>query len=150
MRKPGLTLLSIATPLLLLFVAGCGAMSAPQAPSTGALVVSAEKATIDTTTTNQLSARLASGASASVNWSIAGGQNDASFGQGTISANGLYTPPPLLSRDQVQIQVMATSRLTRRRLQAICSPLPPDSSRCLRLRPPAWRRGHRSGHGTDR
>jgi hypothetical protein len=110
MRKPGLTLLSIATPLLLLLVAGCGAMSAPAGASSGAIVVSAEKATTDTTTTNQLSAKSPSGAPASVNWSIVGGQNEGSFGQGTISTNGLYTPPALLSRDQVQIQVMATSK----------------------------------------
>jgi hypothetical protein len=110
MRKPGLKLLSIATPLLLLLVAGCGAVSAPAGSSPGALAISAEKATIDTTTNNQLSARLASGASANVHWAIVAGQNNASLGQGTISANGLYTPPPLLSRDQVQIQVMATSQ----------------------------------------
>jgi hypothetical protein len=110
MRKPGLTLLSIATPLLLLLVAGCGAMSAPVGASSGAIVVSAEKATIDTTTTNQLSAKVPSGDSTSVNWSIVGGQNDSSFGQGTINANGLYTPPALLSRDQVQIQVLAASK----------------------------------------
>jgi hypothetical protein len=110
MRKTGLTLLSIATPLLLLLVAGCGAVSAPAGSSPGALAISAEKATIDTTTNNQLSARLASGASANVHWAIVAGQNNASLGQGTISANGLYTPPPLLSRDQVQIQVMATSQ----------------------------------------
>jgi hypothetical protein len=111
MRKPGLTLLSIATPLLLLLVAGCGAVTAPAGSSSGGLVISAEKAAIDTTTTNQLSAKLASGSSASVTWAIVGGQNDASLGQGTISANGLYTPPPLLSRDQVQVQVMAASKL---------------------------------------
>jgi hypothetical protein len=111
MRKPGLTLLSVATPLLLLLVAGCGAVTAPAGSSSGGLVISAEKTAIDTTTTNQLSAKLASGASASVTWAIVGGQNDASLGQGTISANGLYTPPPLLSRDQVQIQVMAASKL---------------------------------------
>ena len=112
MRKPGLTLLSVATPLLLLLVAGCGAVTAPAGSSSGGLVISAEKAAIDTTTTNQLSARMASGgSSASVTWAIVGGQNDASLGQGTISANGLYTPPPLLSRDQVQVQVMAASRL---------------------------------------
>ncbi len=109
MRKPGLTLLSVATPLLLLLMAGCGAVNAPAGSSPGALVISAEKATIDTTTTNQLSARLASGASARVKWTIAGGQNDASLGQGTVSANGAYTPPPLLSRDQIQVQIMATS-----------------------------------------
>ncbi len=43
-------------------------------------------------------------------WSIAAGQNNTGLGQGTISANGAYTPPPLLSRDQVQVQVMATLR----------------------------------------
>src|ERR1700691_1552100 len=110
MRQPGLKLLSIATPLLLVLVAGCGAVSAPAGSSPGGLVISAEKATIDTTNNNQLSTRLASGASANVHWAIVAGQNNASLGQGTISANGLYTPPPLLSRDQVQIQVMATSQ----------------------------------------
>src|SRR6202453_422336 len=110
MRKPGLTLLSIATPLLLLLVAGCGAMSAPAGASSGAIVVSAEKTTIDTTATNQLNAKSPAGAPPSGNWSIVGGQNDSSFGQGTVSANGLYTPPPLLSRDQVQIQVLAASK----------------------------------------
>jgi hypothetical protein len=111
MRKPGLTLLSVATPLLLLLVAGCGAVTAPAGSSSGGLVISAEKAAIDTTTTNQLSAKMAAGSSASVTWAIVGGQNDASLGQGTISANGLYTPPPLLSRDQVQVQVTAASKL---------------------------------------
>jgi hypothetical protein len=110
MRQPGLTFLSAATPLLLLLVAGCGAVNAPAGPGTGALVIGAEKATIDTTTNNQLSAKLGSGASASVSWAIVGGQNDPSLGQGAISKNGLYTPPTLLSRDQVQIQVMATSQ----------------------------------------
>ena len=110
MRNPGLKLLSIATPLLLLLAAGCGAVTAPGGSSPGGLLISAEKATIDTTTTNQLSARLASGASANVHWAIVAGQNDASLGQGTISTNGLYTPPSLLSRDQVQIQVMATAQ----------------------------------------
>jgi hypothetical protein len=109
MRKSGLTFLSIATPLLLLLVAGCGAVNAPAGSSPGALVISADKPAIDTTTTNQLSARLPSGASTSVRWAIVGGQNDAALGQGTVSANGLYTPPPLLSRDQVQVQVKATS-----------------------------------------
>ncbi len=111
MRRPGLKLLSVATPLLLLLVAGCGAVTAPAGSSSGGLLISAEKAAIDTTTTNQLSAKLASGASAGVTWTIVGGQNDASLGQGTISPNGLYTPPPLLSRDQVQVQVMAASKL---------------------------------------
>jgi hypothetical protein len=107
-RKSSLRFLSIATPLLLLLVAGCGAVSAPAGSSPGTLVISADKSTIDTTTNNQLTARLASGVSAGVHWAIVGGQNDAALGQGTVSANGLYTPPSLLSRDQVQVQVMAT------------------------------------------
>src|ERR1700677_4907901 len=98
MRKSGLTFLSIATPLLLLLVAGCGAVNTPAGSSPGALFMSADKPTIHTPPTTQLCARFASGASASVRWAIVGGQNDAAFGQGTVSANGLYTPPSLLSR----------------------------------------------------
>jgi hypothetical protein len=106
MTKSAPRLLPLAAPLLLLLAAGCGAVGARP----GGLVIGAEKASLDTTHTDQFTARLASGAPATVTWTIAGGQNDAVLGQGTISANGAYTPPPLLSRDQVQVQVMATSR----------------------------------------
>jgi hypothetical protein len=106
MAKSALGLLPLAAPFLLLLAAGCGAVGA----SPGGMVINAEKATLDTTHTDQFTARFPSGAPASVKWAIAAGQNDASLGQGTISANGAYTPPPLLSRDQVQVQVMATSR----------------------------------------
>jgi hypothetical protein len=106
MAKSALGLLPLAAPFLLLLAAGCGAIAA----SPGGLVINAEKAALDTTHTDQFTARLPSGAPASVKWTIATGQNDASLGQGTISANGTYTPPPLLSRDQVQVQVTATSR----------------------------------------
>ena len=106
MAKSALGLLPLAAPFLLLLAAGCGAVGA----SPGGMVINAEKATLDTTHTDQFTARFPSGAPASVKWTIAAGQNDASLGQGTISANGAYTPPPLLSRDQVQVQVMATSR----------------------------------------
>ena len=117
--------------------AGRGLRSCRRQP--GGLVISAEKATLDTTHTDQFTARLASGAPASVKWTIAGGQNDASLGQGTISANGSYTPPPLLSRDQVQVQVMATSRTIPRSRRLTPSPSPRDLSRCLPRRPPASR-----------
>ena len=106
MAKSALSLLPLTAPLLLLLAAGCGAVGA----SPGGLVISAEKATLDTTRTDQLTARLGSGAPVSVKWTIAAGQNDASLGQGTITANGAYAPPPLLSRDQVQVQITATSR----------------------------------------
>jgi hypothetical protein len=106
MAKSALGLLPLAAPFLLLLAAGCGAVGA----SPGGLLINAEKATLDTTHTDQFTARLTSGAPASVKWTLAAGQNDASLGQGTINANGTYTPPPLLSRDQVQVQVTATSR----------------------------------------
>jgi hypothetical protein len=110
MNKFSLKLLTIAAPFLLLLAAGCGAVSSASLPGAGGLVISADKATIDTTTTGQLSARLASGAPVNVKWSIAGGQNDPSLGQGSITADGSYSPPPLLSRDQVQVQLAATSQ----------------------------------------
>src|ERR1700733_5034407 len=106
MAKSALGLLPLAAPFLLLLAAGCGAVGA----SPGGLVINAEKATLDTTHTDQFTARLPSGAPVSVKWTIAAGQNDASLGQGAISASGTYTPPPLLSRDQVQVQITATSR----------------------------------------
>jgi hypothetical protein len=109
MRKTSLKLLFAAAPFLLLGIAGCGAIGSPVAASPGGLSISAEKSALDTTTTDQLSARSTSGAGTSVVWSIAGGQNDTALGQGTISANGVYTPPPVLSRDQIQVQVVATS-----------------------------------------
>ena len=57
MRKTSLKLLFAATPFLLLLVAGCGAMSSPVAASPGGLLISAEKSTLDTTSTSQLTAR---------------------------------------------------------------------------------------------
>src|ERR1700722_12724882 len=108
MRKSGVKLLLLAAPLSLPFLAGCGAVSsAAGSGGAGGLVINAEKDAIDTATTDQLTTKIGSGGPASVKWTVASGQNDAPLGQGTVSANGLYTPPPLLSRDQVQVQVMA-------------------------------------------
>src|ERR1700691_3664896 len=104
-------ILPFVAPFLLLLAAGCGAVNATSGSGQGALLISADKITFDTTATDQLSARLPSGAAANVTWSIAAGQNDAALGQGTINANGRYTPPQLLSQDQVQVQVTAASKL---------------------------------------
>ena len=95
------------TPILF-FVAGCGGMNLAANTNTSGIVVHAAKAVIDTNTPDQLMATSSSGAPVAVNWSIAGGQNDASIGQGSIGANGLYTPPPLLSRDTVNVEVKAS------------------------------------------
>src|ERR1700761_4476049 len=106
MRKPVLQLLA---PALSLLVAGCGAVSSATSSTPGALAVTAAKSAIDTTNTDQLSARFFSGETASVKWSIASGENDPSLGQGSISAAGVYSPPALLSRDRIQVRITATT-----------------------------------------
>ena len=104
-----------ALPVILV-LAGCTAGSSTP-PSSG-LSVSPGSAAIDTNCTGcngtnssnqaveQFSATLTSGAAASVNWSVAGG--DASAGAGSITTNGQYTPPPYLTADSVQVTVTAT------------------------------------------
>ena len=99
--------LRLASPILL-FAAGCGGMNLAANTGGSGIAVHAAKAVIDTNTPDQLRATSPAGGQVAVNWSIAGGQNDASIGQGSIDANGLYTPPPLLSRDAVAIAVKAT------------------------------------------
>jgi hypothetical protein len=108
MRKSGRKLLSFALPFPLLLAAGCGAMRS--SAGAGSLIISADKVIFDTTATAQLTARVTPGGSANVKWAVAGGQNDPSLGQGSVSPNGVYTPPALLSRDQVQIVITATLR----------------------------------------
>ncbi len=110
MRRFNLSM--VVAPPLLLLAAGCGAIQAPPAVNANTLAISAAAATLDTTTTDQLSARFGSGSPATVQWSIAGGQNAPSLGQGAVSASGVYTPPALLSRDSVQVQIVATTRST--------------------------------------
>jgi hypothetical protein len=100
----------LTLPALCLLLAGCGAVSSSAGAGGNSLFVYASKTSIDTTVADQFSARLPSGTSANVQWMIASGQNDAAFGQGTVNANGLYTPPPLLSRDRIQVQLVATLR----------------------------------------
>jgi hypothetical protein len=107
MRKPGPALLSSLLPAALLILSGCGAVDLSRATGSG-LVIEADRSALDTTVTDQLRARLSSGAPAAVKWSIAGGQNDRSLGQGSISQAGVYSPPSLLSRDQVQVLITAT------------------------------------------
>jgi hypothetical protein len=78
-------------------------------------MIRAASAVIDTNTTDQLSAEFSPtpfspGRPGPVRWSIVSGQNDASIGQGSVNAAGLYTPPPLLSRDVVQVEIRAVSQ----------------------------------------
>jgi hypothetical protein len=106
----GLNRLAAAAPAVLLLAAGCGAVNGPAGVNASILAISAARSTLDTTTTDQLSARFGSGSAANVQWAITSGQNAPSLGQGSVSAGGVYTPPALLSADSVQVQITATSR----------------------------------------
>jgi len=55
----------------------------------------------------KFAALLASGEPAAVTWSIAGGDNASSLGEGRIDSAGTYMPPGALSRDSVQVRVVA-------------------------------------------
>jgi hypothetical protein len=105
-RPKGEIALTLASPILF-FAAGCGGLNLAANNHPSGLIIHAAKATVDTNTLDQLSAAFPSGAPAAVTWSIAGGQNDASIGQGSVDAHGLYTPPPLLSHDTVNVELKA-------------------------------------------
>lgn len=106
--RPGKIRLA-AIPALLLLIAGCGSAGSPS--NSKEFSVRAAASAIDTNATDRFTvASPLSKVPMSVKWSIAGGQNAPSIGQGVIDANGLYTPPPLLSRDVVQIEIKAASQ----------------------------------------
>ncbi len=48
-----------------------------------------------------------SGVTAPVVWSVTGGENASSLGEGHIDATGLYTAPSALSQDTIRIQIAA-------------------------------------------
>lgn len=92
----------------LLFIGGCGVgqLSGVSANG-GAFSISASSSAINSNGQVQFTALLPSGEPAQVTWSIAGGENASSLGEGHIDAAGLYRPPGALSRDQVQIRIQA-------------------------------------------
>lgn len=98
---------ALAIPTLLVFVAGCGVAQYGNVSASGAFTVTASSSTINSNGQLQISARLPSGEAAPVVWSVAGGENASSLGEGHISANGLYTPPSALSQDAVRIRIAA-------------------------------------------
>ncbi|WP_263356917.1 S1 family peptidase [Acidicapsa ligni] len=92
----------------ILAVAGCGGhVSASGTDIAGATRVSIHAATtqVDTSRTTQYSATLSTGEPAKVEWSVTGG--DPTAGAGSISANGLYTPPSYLTQDEANVTVSA-------------------------------------------
>lgn len=87
--------------------AGCGGHVSAFGPASENLSVHADSMRIDTNGTTRLSATLASGEPANVQWKLAGG--DPSAGTGSVNADGVYTPPAYLTRDSVAVQVQATT-----------------------------------------
>ena len=93
--------------MFLVFIAGCGVGQFSSVSASGAFSVAASSATVNSNGQVQFSAQLPSGDPAGVSWSIAGGDNASSLGEGHIDQNGLYTPPAALSTDSVRVSVSA-------------------------------------------
>jgi hypothetical protein len=114
-RWPSRLLACTMLPIFIVLV-GCGG-SAVSGSSNGTFSISPGTAAIDTnctgcnstsstnTAAEQFSAILNSGGSASVDWTVSGG--DANSGPGTITSNGLYTPPSYLTANSVTVTVKA-------------------------------------------
>ncbi|WP_263337143.1 S1 family peptidase [Acidicapsa dinghuensis] len=88
-------------------VAGCGGHVSAFGPDSANLSIHADATHLDTNGTTRLSATLASGDPANVQWKLTGG--DPNAGVGSINAEGVYTPPAYLTRDSVSVQVEATA-----------------------------------------
>lgn len=93
---------------LLLFAAGCGTgQFTGVSAASGDFSVTPSSAAITSNGQAKFTALLPSGEPAAVTWSIAEGENASSLGEGHIDSNGIYTAPGALSRNSVQIHVLA-------------------------------------------
>ena len=87
-------------------VAGCGGRVSAFGPVDSAnLSIHAAATRLDTNRTTKLTATLADGEPANVQWFVSGG--DPSAGPGSISPEGVYTPPSYLTREAVAVQISA-------------------------------------------
>jgi len=99
-------LLAVLPVPAVIAVAGCGGrVSATDMSSASSLSIRAASTHIDTNRTTQLTATLADGEPAKVTWALSGG--DPKAGAGSISRDGMYTPPSYLTRDAVNVEVSA-------------------------------------------
>jgi hypothetical protein len=106
----------------LLFAAGCADGRVTADPSNDIFSISPGTGLIDTNCTGcnaiskhgtpmeQFTATLAGGGEAPVIWSLSGG--DATGGPGSITKDGLYSPPSYLTADSVDVVVTATLNAT--------------------------------------
>ena len=87
-------------------VAGCGGHASVSGAAANAnLSIHASATHLDTNKTTRITASLDNGQPARVEWTLTGG--DPRAGAGTISADGVYTPPSYLTRDAVDVQITA-------------------------------------------
>jgi hypothetical protein len=99
------TLALLPAPALIV-VAGCGGrVSAGNLNPAATVSIHASAARIDTSGSTRFSATLADGEAARVVWSVAGG--DPKAGAGSITTDGLYTPPGYLTREAATVSVNA-------------------------------------------
>jgi hypothetical protein len=99
--------LALTFSALLVFLAGCGVGQFNGVSASGAFSIAASSSTVNSNGQVQFSARMPSGEAAPVTWTVAGGDNASSLGEGHIDATGLYTPPAALSQDIVRVQIAA-------------------------------------------
>ena len=110
LRLNPLNAMAIVLAPAAILIAGCGGrVSAFSADSTANQPISIHAAAtrIDTTGTTRYSATLPDGEPANVAWTLSGG--DPTAGAGSISPDGVYTPPGYLTRDVVTVAVNAIS-----------------------------------------
>lgn len=128
--SPRNTLALLVAPVAIA-VAGCGgrvsATGASDASEQSHLSIHAAVTHIDTNRTTRYTATLTNGEPASVEWSVSGG--DPSAGAGSISRDGLYTPPSYLTRDAVTVEVSAVMASEPSRI------LPPSNTTTLTVTP---------------
>ncbi|MGB0122534.1 MAG: hypothetical protein WA419_21560 [Silvibacterium sp.] len=96
-----------ALPALLVLLAGCGVGQYDSSSANGAFSIAASSSATSSNGQIRFSAQMPSGVTAPVEWSVTGGENASSLGEGHIDATGLYTAPSALSQDTIRIQIAA-------------------------------------------
>jgi len=116
MRKANFRIFPMLFAPALLLIAGCGGIVTAH-PSNDAFSITPGTAAVDTNCTGcnavnaqgravqQFTATLTGGGAAEVLWTVTGG--DRIGGAGSMTADGLYTPPSYLTADRVQVLVTA-------------------------------------------
>ncbi|HUY82917.1 MAG TPA: hypothetical protein VMU92_14410 [Acidobacteriaceae bacterium] len=107
MKRPSHRRTALAISGLLVFMAGCGVGQYGATSASGAYTIASSASSVNSNGQIRFSAQTPLGDAAEVVWSVAGGDNAPSLGEGHISASGVYTPPSALSQDAARIEIAA-------------------------------------------